>query len=37
VKKAFATRNLVAKISCVPHQTVGTRFSLEFEVLAAEK
>jgi hypothetical protein len=35
VKKTFATRKLVAQISCVPHQTAGTRFSLEFETLVA--
>jgi hypothetical protein len=35
VRKTFTTRNLAARISCVPHQVAGTRFSLEFEALGA--
>jgi hypothetical protein len=37
VKKTFATRNLVGRITCIPHQVVGTRFSLEFEALVGSK
>jgi hypothetical protein len=37
VKKTFTTRNLAGRITCVPHQIAGTRFTLEFEALVEAK
>jgi hypothetical protein len=37
VKKTFTTRNLAGRITCIPHQIAGTRFTLEFETLVAAK